>query len=141
MSLSSSPVPGTRPEAVTGCSVSFLLEALTAESLDWEADRDKVGVPSCCVDDMDAAFDNIDKNGGGIILFDEFCEWAINKSLDLLDDEELEGADFKAMKDALPEQGKKRVYLKLIHRRKLMVVKPDIWKTLEVKKYYAFQRI
>jgi Ca2+-binding EF-hand superfamily protein len=56
------------------------------------------------VEDMDAAFDNIDKNGGGIILFDEFCEWAINKSLDLLDDEELEGADFKAMKDALPEQ-------------------------------------
>ena len=32
-------------------------------------------------------FDQIDKNDGEIILFDEFCEWAISKSLDLDDDE------------------------------------------------------
>ena len=32
-------------------------------------------------------FNRIDKNGGGEILFDEFCEWAIAKKLDLEDDE------------------------------------------------------
>ncbi|XP_002158754.1 flagellar calcium-binding protein TB-44A [Hydra vulgaris] len=31
-------------------------------------------------------FNAIDKNGGGSILFDEFCDWAIKKSLDLEDD-------------------------------------------------------
>ena len=26
-------------------------------------------------------FDSIDVNGGGFILFDEFCEWAIKKGM------------------------------------------------------------
>lgn len=30
----------------------------------------------------------VDKNGGGMVLFDEFCEWAINKGLDLDDDDD-----------------------------------------------------
>jgi Ca2+-binding EF-hand superfamily protein len=33
-------------------------------------------------------FNNIDKNGGGQILFDEFCHWAIPKALDLEDDDD-----------------------------------------------------
>ena len=33
--------------------------------------------------DMEAEFKIIDVNGGGKILFDEFCNWAIKKSLDL----------------------------------------------------------
>jgi len=40
------------------------------------------------IHDMAAEFKKIDKNGGGIILFDEFCEWAIAKNLDLDDDVE-----------------------------------------------------
>ena len=40
------------------------------------------------IDDPDAEFDSIDTNGGGIILFDEFCEWAWRKELDLEDDDD-----------------------------------------------------
>ena len=36
---------------------------------------------------MEAEFKTIDLNGGGIVLFDEFCDWAIKKALDLEDDE------------------------------------------------------
>ena len=42
------------------------------------------------VDNPDAVFHQIDKNKGGIILFDEFCEWAIQRNLDLDDDDNLE---------------------------------------------------
>ena len=37
----------------------------------------------------EAEFQAIDKNKGGFILFDEFCEWSIKKALDLEDDDEL----------------------------------------------------
>ena len=37
----------------------------------------------------ESEFKKIDKNGGGVIMFDEFCEYAINKNLDLEDDDEL----------------------------------------------------
>ena len=40
--------------------------------------------------DAKKTFNEIDKNRGGFILFDEFCEWAIKQSLDLEDDEEIE---------------------------------------------------
>ena len=46
------------------------------------------------IEDIEATFAEIDDNGGGQILFDEFCTWAITKSLDLEDDEELECDDF-----------------------------------------------
>ncbi len=35
-------------------------------------------------------FNEIDKNGGGYILFNEFCDWAIKKSLDLDDDDDFD---------------------------------------------------
>jgi Ca2+-binding EF-hand superfamily protein len=40
------------------------------------------------VGDADAAFAEIDTNGGGQILFAEFADWAIKKGLALEDDEE-----------------------------------------------------
>ena len=40
------------------------------------------------IKDMDKEFDRIDANGGGEILFDEFCKWAIKKHLDLEDDDD-----------------------------------------------------
>ena len=33
------------------------------------------------INDIDREFRKIDRNGGGFILFDEFCEWAIKKNL------------------------------------------------------------
>lgn len=46
------------------------------------------------IDDPKEAFDSIDTSQGGQIMFDEFCDWAINKNLNLeydenFDDEEL----------------------------------------------------
>eukprot|EP00386_Alphamonas_edax_P000914 GDKI01002757.1.p2 GENE.GDKI01002757.1~~GDKI01002757.1.p2 ORF type:complete len:185 (-),score=79.46 GDKI01002757.1:273-827(-) len=38
--------------------------------------------------DAEAEFKKIDKNGGGVILFDEFCEWALKHKLDLEDDDD-----------------------------------------------------
>merc|ERR1712146_242386 len=35
------------------------------------------------IDNPEAEFKAIDKNGGGIILFDEFADWALRKQLDL----------------------------------------------------------
>ena len=32
--------------------------------------------------DADATFRKIDRDGGGMILFDEFCEWAMTKGMD-----------------------------------------------------------
>jgi Ca2+-binding EF-hand superfamily protein len=39
------------------------------------------------VDDPDATFSEIDVNGGGQLLFDEFADWAIQKGLELEDDD------------------------------------------------------
>ena len=38
--------------------------------------------------DPEAQWKECDKNGGGMVLFAEFCEWAIKKNLDLEDDDE-----------------------------------------------------
>jgi hypothetical protein len=38
------------------------------------------------IESASATFDEIDSDGGGMILFDEFCSWAIKKNLDLEDD-------------------------------------------------------
>eukprot|EP00980_Cylindrotheca_fusiformis_P029479 scaffold23479_cov143-Cylindrotheca_fusiformis.AAC.29 len=40
------------------------------------------------IDDPEAAFREVDENGGGKILFDEFSDWAIKKGLDLEDDDD-----------------------------------------------------
>merc|ERR1719370_1690881 len=38
------------------------------------------------IEDIDAEFDAIDTNQGGMILFKEFCDWAFAKDFDLEDD-------------------------------------------------------
>ena len=38
--------------------------------------------------DAEKTFKEIDTNAGGSILFDEFCDWAIKKNLDLEDDDD-----------------------------------------------------
>ena len=43
------------------------------------------------IDNPKKVFKDIDKNKGGQILFDEFCEWSIKKKLDLEDDDEEDG--------------------------------------------------
>jgi len=40
------------------------------------------------VKDPAATFKEIDKDHGGMILFNEFVEWAIKKNLDLDDDDD-----------------------------------------------------
>ena len=42
-------------------------------------------------EEVDDEFARVDKNGGGVILFDEFCEWAIAHKLDIEDDDEESG--------------------------------------------------
>eukprot|EP00462_Mataza_sp_D1_P026634 CAMPEP_0175132080 /NCGR_PEP_ID=MMETSP0087-20121206/6887_1 /TAXON_ID=136419 /ORGANISM="Unknown Unknown, Strain D1" /LENGTH=221 /DNA_ID=CAMNT_0016414417 /DNA_START=26 /DNA_END=688 /DNA_ORIENTATION=+ len=44
------------------------------------------------VEDPDAVFKEIDADGGGVVLFDEFAHWAIQKRLDLEDDDDAEDA-------------------------------------------------
>jgi Ca2+-binding EF-hand superfamily protein len=50
------------------------------------------------VSDPEATFASIDTNGGGSILFDEFCHWAIKQNLDLDDDDDYQDEDIKSMK-------------------------------------------
>jgi EF-hand domain pair len=38
--------------------------------------------------DPESIWREVDRNGGGKILFDEFCDWAIRKNLDLEDDDD-----------------------------------------------------
>ena len=40
------------------------------------------------IDNPRSAFGEIDQDGHGMILFDEFCNWAITKQLDLEDDDD-----------------------------------------------------
>jgi hypothetical protein len=40
------------------------------------------------ISDPMTTFKLIDKDNGGMILFDEFCQWAIQKNLDLDDDDD-----------------------------------------------------
>jgi len=51
------------------------------------------------VEDPKAAFDEIDSNDGGQILFAEFCAWAMKKGLDY--DKDLESGDAKAAAKAV----------------------------------------
>ena len=43
------------------------------------------------IEDPQAEFNKIDKNGGGQVLFGEFCDWAIKKNLDLESDDNYDG--------------------------------------------------
>jgi len=42
------------------------------------------------LEDPVAEFNKIDGNGGGQILFDEFCDWSVAKHLDLDDDDDFQ---------------------------------------------------
>jgi len=50
------------------------------------------------VNDPSETFAQIDTNGGGSILFDEFCHWAISKNLDLEDDDDFFDESMKDIK-------------------------------------------
>ena len=54
-------------------------------------------------EEAEAEFQKIDVNGGGAVLFDEFCHWAIGKNLDLEDDDDFEdeaGIGFKSSEES-----------------------------------------
>ena len=46
------------------------------------------------IDDPEKTFKEIDVDGGGMILFDEFAAWAIKRGLDLEDDDDASFEDF-----------------------------------------------
>ena len=61
------------------------------------------------IEDPQAEFNKIDKNGGGQVLFGEFCDWAINKSLDLESDDNYDGDDEKVFKEAIPKTSEEHI--------------------------------
>ena len=48
---------------------------------------------------MEAEFDAIDTNGGGMILFQEFTNWAFSKNFDLEDDIDSQADEDEAGED------------------------------------------
>ena len=50
------------------------------------------------IDDPVKEFNKIDTNHGGVILFDEFCSYAIKKNLDLEDDDDFDDEEISKMK-------------------------------------------
>lgn len=50
------------------------------------------------ISNPEAEFKKIDKNGGGVIMFDEFCLFAIEKELDLEDDDNFDDEEIGKMK-------------------------------------------
>jgi len=62
---------------------------------EFESALSKIESWGLSISDPKAEFVSIDKNGGGMILFDEFADWALVKNLDLEDDDDFED-------DALP---------------------------------------
>ena len=44
--------------------------------------------------DIEAEFEKVDGDGHGMILFKEFAEWAIEKGLDLEDDDDYDQGNF-----------------------------------------------
>lgn len=40
------------------------------------------------ISDPETVFRTIDTDGGGKILFDEFCQWAASKNIDIEDDDD-----------------------------------------------------
>ncbi len=50
------------------------------------------------ITDPEAEFKKIDNNKGGVILFEEFCDYAIKKSLDLEDDDDFDDCELPIFK-------------------------------------------
>ena len=55
--------------------------------------------------EVDATFAKLDKSGGGAILFDEFCHWAIKQKLDLDDDDDFVPEDEIGFKSSAENVG------------------------------------
>jgi hypothetical protein len=55
--------------------------------------------------DPKKTWNEVDRNGGGKILFNEFCDWAIRKNLDLEDDDD-DDEDAKSEINIPPHQYK-----------------------------------
>lgn len=53
---------------------------------------EKFGV---CPENMELEFTVIDRDKGGMILFSEFCEWAITKNLQITDDNDSDYDDLE----------------------------------------------
>ena len=51
------------------------------------------------ISDPEKEFNSIDTNKSGSIMFDEFCEYAIKKNLDLEDDDDFDDAELKSFKN------------------------------------------
>ena len=56
-------------------------------------------------EEAEAVFNHIDSNGGGYVMFDEFCIWAITRNLDLEDDDDFEDEEF----DQLAQKDRQRM--------------------------------
>lgn len=56
------------------------------------------------IQNPDAEFKQMDKNGGGQVLFDEFVEWAFKRSLDI-DDDDMGPNGSQNVKPGVPKQG------------------------------------
>jgi len=56
--------------------------------VEFKSAQEKMEVWVGPIGDIEGEFAKIDTNGGGKILFDEFCCWAIAKNLDLEDDDD-----------------------------------------------------
>ena len=50
------------------------------------------------IDDPVTVFNKIDTNHGGVIMFDEFCSYAIKKNLDLEEDDDFDDEEIQKMK-------------------------------------------
>ena len=50
------------------------------------------------ITDPKAEFKKIDNNNSGSIMFDEFCDYAIKKNLDLEDDDDFDDEELKNFK-------------------------------------------
>lgn len=68
------------------------------------------------ISDPEAAFREIDIDGGGQVLFDEFCNWAATHNLDIEDDDDLklsaedmrriQNSDYRAPRNFLKNDSK-----------------------------------
>jgi Ca2+-binding EF-hand superfamily protein len=47
------------------------------------------------IDDPESEFNKIDNNKGGVIMFEEFCNYAITKNLDLEDDDNFDDEELR----------------------------------------------
>lgn len=55
---------------------------------EFEQAKDTMSKWGIDLSDPQAQWKDCDKNGGGMVLFAEFCDWAIKKNLDLEDDDD-----------------------------------------------------